>query len=133
MYNNYDYPLGADNEQAPWNQRDPEEREFSILCSQTLSKVSTVFTSSYTPVVEEEYDDMGGWHQEYPDTSDTNWSDEYANNEHYTPLQLIELFKEHLKNELSNYELPQNRVNRYKYLIEECSNWIEDETTFFAF
>lgn len=132
LNHNSNYPSMSQSEwdNSPMTETEPEEREFNIMCSQTLSKTNVVFTNNYIPVVEEEYDDMGGWHQEYPDTSDTNWSDEYADNDHYTPLQLIELFKKHLEDELSSGELSQSKVNNYKYIIEECNNWSEDETTF---
>lgn len=37
MHNNYEYPIGADNELAPWNQKDHEEKEINVMVSITLS------------------------------------------------------------------------------------------------
>lgn len=136
MYDNYNYPAGADNESAPWNQSDPEEKEFSVLCSQSLSKTVTVTTCNYIPGdsgVDYEPDDEGGyyadqWHDP-DDTSDTDWDEEYHDNDHYTPLQLIELFKQHLENELAKTEDVKDS-RRIKHLIEECSDWTEDETEY---
>ena len=46
--NNYDYPLGADTKDAPWNQEDPPEREIEVLISVTLSKTVKIKVSDYT-------------------------------------------------------------------------------------
>lgn len=132
------YPAGAwSDPSAPYNEVDVPEKEFDVTCSQSLSKTVTVVTNNYIPGaegVDYEPDDEGGyyasgWH-EPDDTSDTNWADEYHENDHYTPIQLIELFGTHLKNELSANEFPENKVNLYKHLIEECDSWIEDETEY---
>ena len=132
------YPIGAYRDpSAPYNQPDIPEKEFEITCSQSLSRTATICTDNYIPGasgVDWEIDDEGhpyasGWHDD-PDTSDTNWAEEYHDNDHYTPIQLIELFRRHLENELDNSNIPQNRVNKYKHLIEECEGWTEDETEY---
>ena len=133
MYDNYNYPTGADNEYAPWNEPTVPEKEFDVTCSQTLSKTVTVITNDYIPGasgVDYESDGEGGsvafsWHDD-DDTSDTDWASEYHSNDLHTPLELIQLFKAHLENEL-NDELPKNKVNLYKHLIDECNDWVEDE------
>jgi len=132
------YPPGVSDNTigAPWNQSDPEEKEFSIVCSQSLSKTVSVFTSNYIPGasgVDYESDDEGGccavgWHDP-DDTSDTDWDEEYHDNDHYTPLQLISLFKQHLENELARMGNTKDS-RRIKHLIEECSDWNEDETEY---
>ena len=132
------YPAGSYRDpSAPYNQPDIPEEEFEVTCSQSLSRTATVWTSNYIPGasgVDYEPDGEGGycassWHDDH-DTSDTNWAEEYHDNDHYTPLQLIELFREHLEAELNNSNIPQNRVNKYKHLIEECEGWSEDETEY---
>ena len=133
MYDNYNYPAGADNEMAPWNEPIIPEKDFEVTCSQSLSKTVTVTTNNYIPGasgVDYEPDDEGGyyasgWHDP-DDTSDTNWADEYHNNDYHTPLQLIELFKKHLENELNRMGEVKNE-RWIKHLIEECSNWQEDD------
>ena len=131
------YPPGAEHDpNAPYNQVDVPEKEFDVTCSQSLSKTVTVITNNYIPGasgVDYEPDDEGGycavgWHDP-DDTSDTNWADEYHDNEHYTPLQLIELFKKHLENELIRMGEVKNE-RWIKHLIEECSDWTEDDTEY---
>ena len=125
---NSNYPPMSQSEwdNAPWNQNDPEEKEFKVTISQTLSKSTTVTTSDYIPggyFPETEWD-IDGYHtitcHEPDDTSDTDWRSAY-NNEHYTPLGLIQEFKEMLE---KNTPIPETRR---KYLIDECMNWIEDD------
>lgn len=137
MYNNFIYSAGADTPSAPWNQSDLEEKEFDVTCSQTLSKTSTVFTSNYTPgAVEAEREwDEDGYHTVYvrdpDDTSNVIWSEEWHDNDHYTPLQLIELFQKYLLDEV-NGSCTVNKNNTYlNHLISECNNWTEDETEYF--
>lgn len=46
--NNYDYPIGADTKDAPWNQVDNPEREIEVTVSITLSKTVKIKVSDYT-------------------------------------------------------------------------------------
>lgn len=140
MYDNYNYPMGADNEFAPWNQSEIPEKEFNVLCSQTLSKSTPIWTDNYIPGasgVDYEPDMDGGYcaygWQEDDDTSDTNWAEEYKN-DHYTPLELINKFKEYLvklkDTEEANDAETKQKKREIKHLIEECSDWTEDETEY---
>ena len=47
MYDNYNYPLGADNPDAPWNQKENPKREIEVTVSVTLSKTIKVKVSDY--------------------------------------------------------------------------------------
>jgi hypothetical protein len=138
------YPAGAYRDpSAPYNQSDIPEEEFEVTCSQSLSRTATVWTSNYIPGasgVDYERDDEGGtyassWHDD-PDTSDTNWAEEYHDNDHYTPIQLIGLYKETLKEQLKSWEgmdeIPSAKaqIRRIEHLIEECEGWTEDETEY---
>ena len=128
------FPAGAEfDPSAPYNEPIIPEKDFEVTCSQSLSKTVTVTTNNYIPGasgVDYEPDDEGGyyasgWHDP-DDTSDTNWTDEYHNNDYHTPLQLIELFKKHLENELNRMGEVKNE-KWIKHLIEECSDWTEDD------
>ena len=55
--NNYDYPMGADTPDAPWNQVEPESRKIEVTVSITLSKTVEVEVTDYT--AEEDYDEDG--------------------------------------------------------------------------
>ena len=131
------YPAGAYYDKAaPYNQLDVPEEEFEVTCSQSLSRTTTVVTNNYVPGdegVDWETDDEGHpckshW-QDAPDTSDTNWAEEYHDNDHYTPIQLIELFKQCLEENLKNGLVFKNPKVTQR-LIEECKGWIENETEY---
>ncbi len=64
--NNYDYPIGSDTSDAPWNQVDPGPRKIEVTVSITLSKTLEVEVSDYT--TEEEVDEEGN-HNIYYDYS----------------------------------------------------------------
>lgn len=136
MLSNYPDGLSDFTPGTPWNEPDVPEKEFDVTCSQTLSKTVSVLTSNYIPGasgVDYEPDDEGGyyasgWHDP-DDTSDTNWADEYHDNDYLTPLQLIEIFKQYLENDLNRMGEVKNE-RWIKHLIEECSNWTEDETEY---
>ena len=55
--NNYDYPMGADTPDAPWNQVEPEPRKIKVTVSITLSKTVEVEVTDYT--AEKDYDEDG--------------------------------------------------------------------------
>lgn len=119
--NNYDYPLGADTVDAPWNEVSIPERDFDVNVCQTLEKYVTVTTDDYIP----EYDD---WDRSvHYDTSETNWKEVYHDNDYHTPLQLIKLFKQCLEENLKNgivFKSPRYTED----LIKECEGWEEVET-----
>lgn len=47
IMDNYNYPMGADTKNAPWNQVDNPEREIEVTVSVTLSKTVKVRVSDY--------------------------------------------------------------------------------------
>jgi hypothetical protein len=114
---------------CPWSEPEIPERDFEVTCSQSLSRIATVTTNNYIPCVDEGCDDGVGYHDEWADTSDTNWAEEYHDNDHYTPIQLIELFKQCLEENLK-HGLVFKTPGVTKRLIEECDGWTEDETDF---
>jgi hypothetical protein len=123
MYDNSNYPLGADTPYAPWNEQEVPERQFDVCISQTLSKSTRVTTNDYVPEVDQDEDGV----YESTDTSDTDWKEAYKN-EHLTPLQLIGEFKDFLTKHLPDPIIDVKGFRRFKYLIGECEGWTEDET-----
>jgi hypothetical protein len=131
------YAPGSYNDPAaPWNQEDVPEKEFEVTCSQSLSRTATVWTSNYIPGasgVDYEPDGDGGYcasgWQDPDDTSDTNWAEEYHDNQYHTPAQLLELFKQCLEENMKNglvFKTPKFTED----LIKECEGWSEDETEY---
>lgn len=48
IMDNYNYPMGADTKDAPWNQVDNPEREIEVTVSVTLSKTVKIKVSDYS-------------------------------------------------------------------------------------
>ncbi len=118
------YPPGAEfDPRAPWNEQEVPERQFDVCISQTLSKSTRVTTNDYVPEVDQDEDGV----YESADTSDTDWKEAYKN-EHLTPLQLIEKFKEFLTKHLPDL-VGISGFKEFKRLIKECEGWVEDELT----
>lgn len=61
--NSYDYPLGSDNSDAPWNQGNNPEKEVEVLISVTLSKTVKVKVTDYS-VIESGRDEDGEYFEE---------------------------------------------------------------------
>lgn len=47
IMDSYNYPMGADTEDAPWNQVDNPEKEIEVTVSVTLSKTLKINVSDY--------------------------------------------------------------------------------------
>ena len=90
-----------------------KEREFGVICNQSLGKSSSIFTENYT--VDRDEDNYP-----YCDTSDIDFLEEYTR-QHMTPLELIDTLRTILK------EHP-NLVSNQKWLIQECEGWEDIET-----
>lgn len=114
------YPLGAYNDPyAPYNWPENEPEAFAAEVQQTLHKNVEIYTDQYIKEGDPEY-------YEY-DLSEVDWDSEYHDNDHYTPLQLIELYKKELETKL---ELTEDKAKRkwLEHMIKECSNWEEVDT-----
>lgn len=57
--NNYDYPVGADNSSAPWNESSNPPKEIEVTISMCISKTVTIKVTDYEATKEDdaiEYD-----------------------------------------------------------------------------
>lgn len=50
--NNYDYPMGADTKDAPWNKKPNRPKEIEVLVSVTLSKSFHITVDDYEVLAE---------------------------------------------------------------------------------
>ena len=94
------YPAGAYNDpNAPWNEVEVPDMEFDVTISMSLSKTVKCSTNKYNPVVIDEPHNR--LHEEYPDTSDTPWSEVYGDN-HKTIPELLSELKKYIQKDLDN-------------------------------
>lgn len=123
MYNNYDYPLGVDNSSAPWNEVDNPEIERDCEVTETITKKVTLSTTDY--VAEEDWDDEIGKCVS-ADTSYTDWSAEYANQE-YTALELIAKLKTYVEEDIKNTSPNTSKGRELQRLLSACDGWEQVE------
>ncbi len=125
---NYNYPMGADTPDAPWNQSDPDPVTQSIEYSCVMRRIDDVKTTDYVPGwTEKEWDGETyvAVHED-ADFSDTDWLGEYKD-QHCTPSQLIDILRETAK-KLAVGKMPKKHANFWQSVIDECENWeIDDE------
>lgn len=120
MRENGYYPPGAEfSSMAPWSEKEVPEKQFNVLCSQVLSKTVKCTTSNYA--LQEEDNQI--------DTSDTNWANEWSDNDHYTPMQLINLLKDFITKDLI-YGDSKYSKEHLEHLLKECEDWVEDDCEF---
>lgn len=98
---------------------------FDVTISQTLSKGTWVETNDYIT----EYDmlDEEG-PRPYCNTEDTDWYKVVKQNDILTPLELLEEFKKYLEYELTYNNLDEKEQIKFKGLLDNCKNWIDDST-----
>lgn len=98
---------------------------FDVTISQTLSKGTWVKTNDYIT----EYDmlDEEG-PRPYYNTEDTDWYKVVKQNDILTPLELLEEFKKYLEYELTYNNLDKKEQMKFKGLLDNCKNWIDDST-----
>ena len=110
MYNNWDYPAGADTPDAPWNEKDLPEKSFSVTVSCSLSKDVDITSTDYDPL---------------DDKLECPW-DAYTESE-YTPSEIIEFAKQCAEYMLSDKDYRVKSKYGLKKMIDSCTDWNTDE------
>lgn len=119
---NYNYPVGADNKDAPWNKEETPKRDFDVFISQSLSKSTSVSTDDYICSVEKGED---GEVEEDIDTSNTDWERAYTE-EHLTLTGLIRECKKFLLKCKQGEYYSKDKTTIDK-LLRECEGWSSDD------
>lgn len=123
MYNNYDYPLGADTSSAPWNQVENSEVERYCEVTETITRNVTLSTTHYVP--EEDWDDEFGKCIS-ADTSETDWRTEYDSQE-YTALDLIAKLKSYVEEDINHTSPNTSKGRELQRLLYACDGWEQIE------
>lgn len=111
--NNYDYPLGTDTKDAPWNQEELPEREIEVTISVTLSKTVKIKVSDYT-ITDSGKDEDGDYFEDV-DYSDCDLNGA-VEEQIYLPQEAGQLIKE--------FDIGTVKA---KNIAEDLSNWNVDE------
>ena len=109
--NNYDYPMGADTKDAPWNQEDNPEKEVEVTVSITLSKTVKIKVSDYT-VLDSDKDENGEYFENI-DYSDCDLRSE-VERQIILPQNAYKLIKTKAREDLEGWD-----VDDFEAFVEE--------------
>ena len=119
MYDNYNYPMGADTPDAPWNQREVPPINVKVGVNVNLRREAVVETTNYT-----DESDEGGYsidlHDGFADLERL-----YTEQHHGIPKLLDELAK-YIKGELAGGKLSPSRWAQLNDMLEDCKGWQEE-------
>ena len=117
-------PIGAEyDSRAPWNQIDNMEIKRDCEVTETFTRKVTLSTTDY--VAEDDWDDELGKRLS-ADTSDTDWKEEYSNQE-YTALELITKLKEYVEEDIKNTAANTSKGRELQRLLSACNGWEQVE------
>lgn len=120
MYDNYNYPAGADTPDAPWNQSEPDDKDFLVDVEYILQKKNVkVTTKDYKPEVVINDEEI----VEPLDTSDTNWENAYEESGHLTIQELLNELKEYVKADMQTCSPNTCKGAYLKRVLEDCDGW----------
>ena len=131
MYNNYDYPCGADGPDAPYNQSNIEPIQLKVIISQSLSRPTTIEVTDYITNEWEdiEIDESGKFHKiegiEY-DFSDSDLKGAYERQE-YTIPELLDYLKDYLIADINKCN-EKSKKRKLQHILKCCKDWEVDET-----
>lgn len=132
MYNNYDYPCGADGPDAPWNQSEPEPVEVEVTISQSLSRSTKIEVTDYVANEWEDFepDEEGRFYRtggiEY-DFSDSDLKGAYEEQD-YTIPELLDYLKAYLIADIANCDKESGKKQKLQHILDCCEGWEVDET-----
>ena len=120
------YPAGAYNDpDAPYNEHEPEMREWDCSVSVTLAQVLPIGTKDYTEEPPEK-DEDGFFCSGSTDTSDVDWTHEYE--EQYMPLDiLLEKMADYLERVASGEQLGKREMRTIPELVRQARGWNVDD------
>lgn len=118
MYDNYNYPMGADTPSAPWNQPcDPGPVELNVEVTMCLSHRTTVQTTNYDDSTDEEGYTERDFHDSASDIQ------EYYEKQHKSIPQLLGELAKYINGELHSGGLSSMRRQELEEMLDDCNGW----------
>ena len=120
MYDNYNYPPGADTPDAPWNQVENEPIDVDVVSEVTLVHNTKVSTTNYNAYTDEE-----GYHDEelYDGYQEI---EEYYKEQHKSIPDLLDELAKYINGELAGGNLSHRRRQELELMLEDCEGWEVD-------
>jgi len=118
MYDNYNYPLGADTPDAPWNQVELDPIDVNVVAEVTLVHNTKVATINYVAYTDEE---DGSYNEELNDGYQD--IEEYYKEHHKSIPDLLDELAKYIKGELAGGNLSHQRRQELECMLEDCEGW----------
>lgn len=111
--NNYDYPVGSDIPEAPWNREEQPELKFDIMVSNVLNRETSLWSNNYTQDMENFF---------YLQNPDTEYKEGYT-----SLLDIVDFAKKAAEYmvKTGNYKV-ENASTLYN-IINSCDGWSEED------
>lgn len=119
MYDNYNYPPGADTPDAPWNEHDTEPIEVNADVTITLQNTLTVTTDNY--VVDEDGTELLDKHSDV---------EELVRKQHKSIPALLAELEKYINKELQgdvSRDVSYTRKCELRQMLEDCQGWEQAE------
>lgn len=119
------YPMMSQSQlnSAPWNDKENSVITRDCEITETVTRKVTLATTDY--VAEEDWDDDFGKCIS-ADTSETDWEEEYSNQE-YTVLELIDKLKAYVEEDIKNTLPNTGKCRELQRLLSTCNGWEQVE------
>lgn len=109
------YPAGAEfDPDAPYNQKELPEITRQVKCIFTIEKDVDLVTDDYLP--DGDADEMT------PDTSSTDWEDEY-NMQCHTPTELFDMLAAYIHKEMETLNCKGFKYRHLAEILDELNGW----------
>lgn len=121
MYDNYNYPPGADTPDAPWNQVEPDPIDVNVVAKVTLVHNAKVTSTNYDAYTDEE---DGSCNEKLND----GYQDirKYYKEQHKSIPDLLNELTKYIKSELAEGNLSCQRKQELEWMLEDCEGWEVD-------
>lgn len=121
---NYPPMSQAEWDNAPFNQPENDEKEFDVIVTHTLTKNVRLMTKDYIAFEDDDY----------IDTSEVDWDNEF-DNQHYDIPQLLEILESMVDKEIKEIGEPatrgmQRKLKKLQDIKEDCHGWSTIELEF---
>lgn len=118
---NYNYPMGADTPDAPWNQREQEDIE--VVCEMTvLMRNDVVITTDDYSVEIDEEDGLRSYdlNISYKD------AERLYREQHHTIKEMLNELYKYINAELAEEGIANSRKWELQSMLEDCKGWSEE-------
>lgn len=116
MYDNYNYPMGADTPSAPWNEVDVPEIEVDVEATVLMKATVKVYTDNYSTDCDGDIE----LHDRYADI------ERLVKEQHKSIPQLLAEFAKYIRGEMAG-DVSARRRQDLEAMLADCEAWSQQD------